>query len=118
MIVIGITLYSASFISSFILRRPNDLFYFFFFKSIRPPPRPTLFPYPTLFRSAQQNAPQATQAQHNHDRDLAGIANTAIVESPQARTAPPQATRRWRCWRSRPGRGRGCAAPEIGRAHV
>src|SRR5437867_12309718 len=30
------------------------LFFFFFFLMIRPPPRSTLFPYTTLFRSGQR----------------------------------------------------------------
>src|SRR5438270_10041143 len=31
---------------------PSSVFYLFFFFMIRPPPRSTLFPYTTLFRSA------------------------------------------------------------------
>src|SRR3712207_7104320 len=34
------------------LRRSSLLFYFFFFLMIRRPPRSTLFPYTTLFRSS------------------------------------------------------------------
>src|SRR3989337_3378705 len=36
--------------------------FFFFFLMIRRPPRSTLFPYTTLFRSAKQNEP------NHHDR--------------------------------------------------
>src|SRR6266446_7851098 len=34
----------------------HDVFFFFFFLMIRRPPRSTLFPYTTLFRSARQHA--------------------------------------------------------------
>src|SRR5690348_18514648 len=34
----------------------NNTYYLFFFLSVRRPPRSTLFPYTTLFRSEQQRA--------------------------------------------------------------
>src|SRR5256885_3556029 len=41
----------------------NSLFFFFFFLMIRRPPRSTLFPYTTLFRSANPKlAPYGTAA--------------------------------------------------------
>src|SRR6476619_7571549 len=42
---------SSFFAISFILRRRSTSFFFFFFLMIRRPPRSTLFPYTTLFRS-------------------------------------------------------------------
>src|SRR2546430_9061479 len=36
---------------------PYPFFFFFFFLMIRPPPRSTLFPYTTLFRSLVQRGP-------------------------------------------------------------
>src|SRR2546430_11052968 len=39
--------------------RPIHLFYFFFFLMIRRPPRSTLFPYTTLFRSCRSSPPPA-----------------------------------------------------------
>src|SRR5258707_14987633 len=36
-----------------LLRFPNALCYYFFFLMIRRPPRSTLFPYTTLFRSGE-----------------------------------------------------------------
>src|SRR5262249_62197223 len=46
---------------SFLLYRSHP--YFFFFLMIRPPPRSTLFPYTTLFRSAARRDVDATQLQ-------------------------------------------------------
>src|SRR5688500_20035843 len=43
--------------------------FFFFFLPIRPPPRSTLFPYTTLFRSRRGPAPRRL-----HDRRLALLA--------------------------------------------
>src|SRR2546426_6129905 len=49
------------------------LFFFFFFLMIRRPPRSTLFPYTTLFRSVAGHRPGEVQPQHwrpaqHHDR--------------------------------------------------
>src|SRR3712207_7703322 len=55
---------------------------------IRPPPRSTLFPYPTLFRSPDQ--PAARQESHDHARrrhalDIA----LGVVRAPRDERAPP-----------------------------
>src|SRR3989441_9092575 len=60
------------------------LFHFFFFLMIRRPPRSTLFPYTTLFRSlhrvqhdrgrAPRDAEEARDALHGHARDLRRLA--------------------------------------------
>src|SRR5256885_7337060 len=42
-------------------RRQRDQYYFFFFLMIRRPPRSTLFPYTTLFRSARLRPRHARQ---------------------------------------------------------
>src|SRR5215813_14314019 len=47
-------------------------FYFFFFLMIRRPPRSTLFPYTTLFRSRgwpRREAPANTRSPPSHPRD-------------------------------------------------
>src|SRR5690554_7971881 len=41
----------------FLIFHNNFFFFFFFFLMIRRPPRSTLFPYTTLFRSKEQPAP-------------------------------------------------------------
>src|SRR5437867_10513477 len=41
-----------------------DVLLFLFFLMIRPPPRSTLFPYTTLFRSVQDQAKQAELGEH------------------------------------------------------
>src|SRR5438067_12831964 len=49
------------------LRMANILLYFFFFLMIRRPPRSTLFPYTTLFRSPRQsNCQEAEKRQCIH----------------------------------------------------
>src|SRR5207245_10455073 len=48
MILLSYTLFSPTLLS---------IFHFFFFLSIRPPPRSTLFPYTTLFRSVFAGPP-------------------------------------------------------------
>src|SRR2546430_7494276 len=42
------------------------MFLYFFFLMIRRPPRSTLFPYTTLFRSRQQQTQKATHAAQNN----------------------------------------------------
>src|SRR6185369_17534874 len=51
---------------------PRSRIYHFFFLMIRPPPRSTLFPYTTLFRSHQGSRPKARPlddggGRHRHD---------------------------------------------------
>src|SRR5256885_13178351 len=43
--------------------------YFFFFLMIRRPPRSTLFPYTTLFRSVREKFPEAVVSSHSHRGD-------------------------------------------------
>src|SRR3712207_9077552 len=64
----------------------TDLYLFFFFLMIRRPPRSTLFPYTTLFRSVGRDAPGA----------------------PGPGQAGPQGRERRRGRPSRPGRPAGC----------
>src|SRR5262249_61641800 len=52
--------------------------YFFFFLMIRPPPRSTLFPYTTLFRSKY---PEALSAAKRAEGLLAGGANAELQRS-------------------------------------
>src|SRR6185503_20953858 len=40
---------------------PHQFIFFFFFLMIRRPPRSTLFPYTTLFRSRRRPAPRVTR---------------------------------------------------------
>src|SRR3712207_7227740 len=60
---------------------------YFFFLMIRRPPRSTLFPYTTLFRSA--SAPRATPSTHRATRRMS-------TSSPRAarRRSPPRASSR------------------------
>src|SRR2546429_1503313 len=49
------------------MTRSRVLAIFFFFLMIRRPPRSTLFPYPTLFRSKSRRHRERHQLQHRHD---------------------------------------------------
>src|SRR5205814_3318357 len=51
-----------------------DYFFIFFFLMIRPPPRSTLFPYTTLFRS-NQNEPQLRDENAHNDKSVHGVLN-------------------------------------------
>src|SRR3989442_11733780 len=53
-------------------------FFFFFFLMIRRPPRSTLFPYTTLFRSHHGRAAEADRAQRRDLRLAAGDRETEI----------------------------------------
>src|SRR5256886_10247971 len=59
-----------------------------FFLMIRRPPRSTLFPYTTLFRSAHQPAPRARESRPQFDRDRCSTQathwNTRATKTPQA----------------------------------
>src|SRR5256885_4861472 len=48
-------------------------FGFFFFLMIRRPPRSTLFPYTTLFRSAARARPQARRAEGDRQRECGAL---------------------------------------------
>src|SRR2546430_6451917 len=80
-----------------------SFFFFFFFLMIRRPPRSTLFPYTTLFRSISRHEVSARTAPR-HTLTSAGAVST-------------QHQRRER--RSRPGQGRGselrCKLPPLDR---
>src|SRR5438046_4094966 len=47
-----------------ILTFPSCIFFFFFFLMVRRPPRSTLFPYTTLFRSCNGRMPSVWRIQH------------------------------------------------------
>src|ERR1035437_10427754 len=51
-----------------IITAPRGPSYSFFFLMIRRPPRSTLFPYTTLFRSAGDERPQGYAVPPEHDR--------------------------------------------------
>src|SRR3712207_8164040 len=66
-------------------RKQHCAIYYFFFLMIRRPPRSTLFPYTTLFRSVPSPAASAGSADPIH---------SAIPQvTPRARTQPPSAFR-------------------------
>src|SRR5882757_8870123 len=52
---------------------PLSLSFFFFFLMIRRPPRSTLFPYTTLFRSRQLQVVVAQLGQHVQRRDIVRV---------------------------------------------
>src|SRR5256885_13454392 len=55
--------------------------YFFFFLMIRRPPRSTLFPYTTLFRSVREKFPEAVVSSHSHRGDeVATVRRENLVE--------------------------------------
>src|SRR6267154_5707810 len=59
------------------------LFFFFFFLMIRRPPRSTLFPYTTLFRSCTGRAELANPWLHPHaDRRPRSEEHTSELQSP------------------------------------
>src|SRR5436190_23992924 len=60
--------YMMSLFSSFLLYCLFSLFFFFFFLMIRRPPRSTLFPYTTLFRSRIREAERAMMYDEYVDR--------------------------------------------------
>src|SRR5256886_14971485 len=115
--------------SLFLLIPAHKVYSLFFFLMIRRPPRSTLFPYTTLFRSASRGSPPgATQSRSNPPQRPRPGARGARP----ARRAPP--TLPGRQGRAAAGRRapsrRGSARPgnspragsegirEIGRAHV
>src|SRR5467141_1575032 len=91
----------------------NELvdFYFFFFLMIRRPPRSTLFPYTTLFRSRADPAPVELGGRHHlqlRDQSLGR-------QGPGARGGVPRAQARWApggIGRRRPRRDPGRDPPE------
>src|SRR3712207_6920560 len=62
------------------MRHPSRRWYFFFFLMIRRPPRSTLFPYTTLFRSADPHHPQHHEPGEEWDRDQVALHRPREVE--------------------------------------
>src|SRR5438128_5055883 len=55
------------------------MFVVIFFLMIRPPPRSTLFPYTTLFRSRNGNREKRNRAEHGRDCDREPSARANVV---------------------------------------
>src|SRR5256885_15986300 len=64
---------------SMLVANSPTIFLFFFFLMIRRPPRSTLFPYTTLFRSQEavqnQNEPQLRDENAHNDKSVHGVLN-------------------------------------------
>src|SRR5215510_15502475 len=73
-----------------ILRVLFNFFFFFFFLMIRRPPRSTLFPYTTLFRSGGRGAVIAFRSNSPYARLLAARAGLglAMLPEPLVRDSP------------------------------
>src|SRR2546427_13289565 len=56
-----------------------SFFVFFFFLMIRRPPRSTLFPYTTLFRSQQRERDEAGQEWCPRDRDVTDLVLVCLL---------------------------------------
>src|SRR5207244_11508524 len=82
---------------------------FVFFLLIRPPPRSTLFPYTTLFRSSGSGAPTPRKASSCSQQP-----RRCATRSPAWASWPP-ASSRWPGTGFRPG---GSPTHKIGRAHA
>src|SRR2546422_10108752 len=88
--------------------------FFFFFLMIRRPPRSTLFPYTTLFRSSRSRSAKCA-------RSLAGSSSwSSAVSRPSRPRAGRMRRRRWRPWAGPAEQGEGpttvALAPHRGRA--
>src|SRR5271157_5835566 len=86
------------------------LFFFFFFLMIRRPPRSTLFPYTTLFRSPtpQSRAPwphRRPPARRKSRRTAVGPAAIEVRPPSALRLHPPLRSLRAPCRRQCPARG-------------
>src|SRR6476620_11896101 len=55
-----------------------SIFFFFFFLMIRRPPRSTLFPYTTLFRSLARE-PELVRADRRQDRKHQGVVGVLLL---------------------------------------
>src|SRR6266487_5497981 len=62
--------------------RSRHLFFFFFFLMIRRPPRSTLFPYTTLFRSGRSERRHRSDRAWLGDGDLRSEEHTSELQSP------------------------------------
>src|SRR5574337_1665967 len=58
------------------------VFFFFFFLMIRRPPRSTLFPYTTLFRSIQCHPERSEGSRRNYARKQRSEEHTSELQSP------------------------------------
>src|SRR2546427_10299519 len=78
---------SPLFLSSYLL----GLAFFFFFLMIRRPPRPTLFPYPTLFRSVQTAVPAllTVRLPSPTAASMVSVPPAAMTVAPVPRPTPP-----------------------------
>src|SRR6266850_7230195 len=66
----------------FLLDLDRTLSVFFFFLMIRRPPRSTLFPYTTLFRSAAASTPRPHGARKRERWDCRSEEHTSELQSP------------------------------------
>src|SRR2546425_3475853 len=66
-----------------VIRPAANIFFFFFFLMIRRPPRSTLFPYTTLFRSQRQNGVKSSTPTNTN---RSGV-QRSIIGSPRTRSA-------------------------------
>src|SRR5256885_13231406 len=73
--------------------------YFFFFLMIRRPPRSTLFPYTTLFRSLQHHGAELYSAARQARRPV--VERGAAARAPHARRAQGRSRRQSRSARHR-----------------
>src|SRR5256886_16610949 len=87
----------------------------FFFLMFRPPPRSTLFPYTTLFRSPSLPGPGAAA-----ELDADAAAGDDDDDEPDAPGGvdKPKRRRVTQCISTQVGCAMGCVFCEIGRAHV
>src|SRR5258708_36333804 len=81
------TIYVASVLSVLALRLATQLLFLFFFLMIRRPPRSTLFPYTTLFRSTSSSVPALEVARilvisNEHPEALRSEEHTSELQSP------------------------------------
>src|SRR2546429_7662910 len=68
----------------FCISSPYPLSFFFFFLMIRRPPRSTLFPYTTLFRSRSGDSAPCARASRRGPRGRRGCGNGCLRPSPAA----------------------------------
>src|SRR2546425_12514429 len=71
-----------------VIRPAANIFFFFFFLMIRRPPRSTLFPYTTLFRSQRQNGVKSSTPTNTN---RSGV-QRSIIGSPRTRSRSEEHT--------------------------
>src|SRR3712207_9305549 len=65
-------------------RRRRGITTIFFFLMIRRPPRSTLFPYTTLFRSRHEGKPEPDRGQQRREQDVADVCAVGVhVREPE-----------------------------------